>query len=136
MTNLPSQVQTEAKRILVIDDELDIRTVVEACLRLVGGYEVSLAGSGQTGLQQAQTDQPDAILLDVMLPDLDGPATLAQLQANSTTSHIPVIFLTAKVRPADQARFLAMGVRAVIEKPFDPVMLAQQVATILGWPAP
>ena len=121
------------KRILVIDDELDIRTVVQACLSLVGGFEVLLASSGRIGLQQAAIAQPDAILLDVMLPDLDGPATFAQLQANPTTRQIPVIFLTAKVRPADQERFLALGVQAVIEKPFDPVLIASQIATILSW---
>ncbi len=124
---------TSGKRILVIDDEVDIRLVVQACLTLVGGFEVILASSGQIGLQQAAIAQPDAILLDVMLPELDGPATFGQLQANPKTRHIPVIFLTAKVRPADQERFLAMGVKAVIEKPFDPVLIAKQVATILGW---
>jgi CheY-like chemotaxis protein len=126
---------SKAKQILVIDDELDIRTVIQACLELVGGYEVILASSGQAGLQLAAIAQPDAILLDVMLPDLDGPATFAQLQANPQTGQIPVIFFTAKVRPADQERFLAMGVKAVLEKPFDPVLIASQIATILQWDA-
>jgi CheY-like chemotaxis protein len=121
------------KQILVIDDELDIRTVVKACLTLVGGFVVSLASSGQEGVLKATTEQPDAILLDVMLPDMDGLTTFAKLRTEPTTRQIPVILLTAKVRPGDHRHFADLGITAVIEKPFDPVTLSSQIAHLLGW---
>ncbi len=120
-------------RILVIDDEDDIREVARASLELMGGLEVILASSSQEGLMKAETEQPDAILLDVMLPDMDGAATFKKLQGNPATAQIPVILLTAKVQSADQRRFANLGVAAVIAKPFDPVTLPDQIATVLGW---
>jgi len=122
-----------ALRILVIDDEDDIREVAQLCLEMVGGWEVLTAGSGSEGLTQAVAEQPDAILLDVMMPNMDGLATLRHLQANIVTQHIPVILLTAKVQSADQHRFAELGVTAMIVKPFNPLNLASQVAKALGW---
>jgi CheY-like chemotaxis protein len=122
-----------AHHILLIDDEIDIRMVVKATLELVGGMQVSVATSSREGLQKAELDKPDAILLDMMLPDMDGIATLKRLQENPHTQHIPVIFLTAKSRIADRQCFLLLGARAVIAKPFDPALLSQQVAASLGW---
>ncbi len=81
----------------------------------------------------AEAKQPDAILLDVMMPDMDGPATFKKLQANPSTQQIPVILLTAKVLYADQRRFSELGVNSVIAKPFEPMNLAAQVASALGW---
>ncbi len=121
------------KRILVIDDEEDIQEVVQLCLKTVGGYEVLTASSGQEGLAKAEAEQPDAILLDVMMPDLDGVATFQELQANTATRHIPVILLTAKVQAADQRRFAELGVVGMISKPFNPLNLTSQIAEILGW---
>lgn len=121
------------RRILIIDDEDDIREVAQLCLETVGGWDVITAGSGREGLVTAETEQPDAILLDVMMPEMDGPTTFQKLQANPQTSHIPVLLLTAKVQAAEQRRFAELGVTAVLVKPFDPLMLANQVAQALNW---
>ena len=122
-----------AKRILVIDDEDDIREVAQLSLEMVGGWEVLTAGSGSEGIDKAEAEQPDAILLDVMMPDMDGPTTYAKMQLKSKTQKIPVIFLTAKVQASDHRRFAALGVAGVIAKPFDPMRLAGQVAKVLSW---
>ncbi|MGB8691674.1 MAG: response regulator [Microcoleus sp.] len=122
-----------AKRILVIDDATDIREVAQISLQVVGGWEVLTASSGQEGVAKAIAEQPDAILLDVMMPDQDGPTTFKQLQANIATQHIPVILLTAKTLASDRQMFADLGVVSVIAKPFEPMYLAGQVAQILGW---
>lgn len=119
--------------ILIIDDDEDIREVARVSLELVGGWEVATAPSGAHGLTMAATLQPDAILLDVMMPDMDGPATWWALQADAATSRIPVILLTAKVATSDRAAFADLGVAAVIAKPFDPMRLTSQVQAALGW---
>ncbi len=121
------------KRILLIDDEEDIREVVQLSLEMMGGWQVITAPSGSEGVTKADLEQPDAILLDVMMPDQDGLMTFQQLQANLTTKQIPVILLTAKVQAVDQRQFAELGVSGVITKPFEPLCLADQVATILGW---
>ena len=122
-----------AKRILVIDDEDDIREVAQVSLEIVGGWEVLTACSGSEGLTRAAAEQPDAILLDVMMPDMDGPTTYQKLQGDVATQHIPVILLTAKVQAVDRRRFTDLGVAGLIAKPFDPINLPQQVAEALGW---
>jgi CheY-like chemotaxis protein len=121
------------KRVLIIDDEDDIREVAQTSLEMMGGWDVFTAGSSSEGLVKAETERPDAILLDVMLPDMDGPATFKKLQENPNTQTIPVILLTAKVQVADQRRLSSLGVAAILTKPFDPLILADQVAEILGW---
>ncbi len=121
------------KRILVIDDEDDIREVAQLSLEMVGGWEVVAASSGEDGLALALKEHPDAILLDVMMPDMDGPTTFKHLKANPDTQKIPVILLTAKVLSAEQNRFSDLGVTGIIAKPFDPMSLANQVAHALGW---
>ena len=121
------------KRILVIDDDEDIQDVARVALEVVGGWEVITASSGSEGLSLAVTEQPDAILLDVMMPDLDGIATLKQLKANPTTQPIPVILLTAKVQSSDRDRFAQLDIIAIIAKPFKTMLLADQVAEILSW---
>ena len=121
------------KKILVIDDEADIREIAQVSLESLGGWEVLTASSGQEGLAMAETSHPDAILLDVMMPDMDGPATYERLRAASSTRHVPVILLTAKVQPADQRRFASLGVGGVLSKPFDPLTLHTEVAQVLGW---
>lgn len=121
------------KRLLVIDDEEHIREVAQLSLEMVGGWEVLTAECGADGISKALSEEPDAILLDVMMPDMDGTVTFQKLQANTTTKNIPVILLTAKMQAADQRRFAELGVTAVIAKPFDPMTLAGQVADALGW---
>lgn len=121
------------RRVLIIDDEEDIREVAALSLETVAGWEVLLAGSGIAGIMRAEEQQPDAILLDVMMPGMDGPTTFRELRANPKTAQIPVILLTAKVQSADQKRFSDLGVAAVMFKPFDPLTLAGDIASALGW---
>ena len=118
------------RRVLLIDDEDDIREIAQLSLEMVAHWDVVAASSGAEGLARAATEQPDAILLDVMMPDLDGPATLGRLKADPQTRHIPVIFLTAKVQASELA---SLDVESVIPKPFDPLKLSSQVAATLGW---
>lgn len=119
----------------MVDDEDDIREVAQLSLEMVGGWEVLAASSGAEGIRRAREELPDAILLDVMMPGMDGPTTFASLRADAATSHIPVILLTAKVQSADRRRFEEMGVAGVLSKPFDPMELAGQVSAALGWTA-
>lgn len=121
------------KQILVIDDEDDIRKLTQTCLEIMGGWQVLTASSGSEGLAKAQTEQPDVILLDVMMPDMDGQTTFQQLQANPATRNIPVILLTARGRSTSETLFAELGVKGVINKPFNPLKLADQVAAALGW---
>lgn len=121
-----------AKQILIVDDEEDIRGLIQTCLEVMGGWQVLTACSGNEGLAMAQTEHPDAILLDVMMPDMDGPTTFKQLQADPVTRNIPVILLTARGRFADEGLVTKMGVKGVIAKPFNPLKLADQVAAVLG----
>lgn len=121
------------KSVLIIDDEDDIREVAQTSLEIMMGLKVILASTSQEGLLKAEMEQPDAILLDVMLPDMDGIVTFQQLQSNPATRHIPVILLTAQVRASDQQRFASLGVKAVITKPFKPTYLAEQMVRALGW---
>ena len=120
-------------RILIIDDEDDIREVAGLSLETVAGWEVILASSGAQGIARAIEHQPDAILLDVMMPVMDGPATFRELRKNPSTAHIPVMLLTAKVQSNDQRRFADLGVEAILFKPFDPLTLSTQIADVLGW---
>jgi CheY-like chemotaxis protein len=122
-----------AKRILVVDNEPYIQEVAKICLETVAGWEVLLASSGQACLSQAETAQPDAILLDVMMPDMDGLTTFQKLQENPATRAIPVILLTAKIQASDRRRYAQLGLTAAIAKPFSPLELASEVATALGW---
>ena len=119
------------KHILLVDDEDDIREVAALSLEAVGGWRVSSASDGNHGVAMARAERPDAILLDVMMPGLDGPATFARLQEDPLTRDIPVILLTAKAQGADQRRFDQLGVAGTLTKPFDPMMLTDQIAAIL-----
>lgn len=121
------------KRILVVDNEQYIQEVAKVCLETVAGWEVLLAGSGPECLRQAEAEQPDAILLDVMMPGMDGIATFQKLQENPATQAIPVILLTAKIQSSDRRRYAEIGAADAIAKPFDPLKLAGQVAAALGW---
>ena len=121
------------RKILIVDDENDIREVAAMSLETICGWSVVQARSGPEGVRLAQDQHPDAILLDVMMPDMDGPSTLQQLRSNTSTATIPVIFLTAKVQGSDRKRFAEMGVDAVLAKPFDPMLLCSQIAEALGW---
>ena len=118
------------KKLIYIEDEADIREIAQLALELVGGYEVEIYGSGQEALAKAGLFKPELILLDVMMPDMDGPTTLANLRANPEFANTPAVFMTAKVQPNEIADLQALGALAVIAKPFDPMILASQLAEI------
>ena len=120
-------------RILIIDDEADIREVTALSLETVAGWQVILAPSGAQGIRRASLEQPDAILLDVMMPDIDGPTTFQILKQNGHTAHIPVLLLTAKVQGQDRRKLDQLGAAAILSKPFDPLKLADQISEVLGW---
>ncbi|MEA5552467.1 response regulator [Anabaena cylindrica UHCC 0172] len=121
------------KCILVIDDEEVIQEVIQGCLEDIGEWEVITAGSGREGLLVAESQLPDGILLDVSMPEMDGLETLQKLQLHPVTQSIPIVLLTAKVQPADQARFSQLAVAGVIPKPFDPLILVDLVANAFHW---
>lgn len=114
--------------ILVVDDEPDIRNLLRLCLAEVGGYGVDLCASGPEALARLETARPDLVLMDVMMPGLDGPATLAALRGRGLGT--PVIFLTAKVQAPEVAALKAQGALGVIAKPFDPMTLADEVRAL------
>jgi CheY-like chemotaxis protein len=122
-----------ARKILIIDDEDDIREVAALSLQTVAGWDVIVASSGAQGVARASEQHPDAILLDVMMPGMDGPTTFRELRKNPATAGIPVLLLTAKVQGSDQRRFADLGVQAVLFKPFDPLTLSAQISSVLGW---
>jgi CheY-like chemotaxis protein len=121
------------KRILVIDDEESILMVVGLSLQLKANWEVLTASSGAEGIEIAQAEQPDAILLDARLPEMDGIAIFRQLQANPASQSIPVIFLTGKVQADAQHQLRELGAAGIIAKPFNSLNLADRLADILGW---
>ncbi len=121
------------KRVLVIDNESYIQEITKICLETVTTWQVITASSGREGIAKAETEQPDAILLDVMMPDMDGLTTFAKLHSNVLTHDIPVILLSAKIQTADRGHYSEMGIKAMIAKPFEPLDLAHQIANALNW---
>jgi CheY-like chemotaxis protein len=121
------------RRVLVVDDDELLCEVAQTALELIGGWEVSTAQSGRQAQQRALAEHPDAILLDVMMPGIDGPSTVAVLRADPATQDIPIIFLTAKMPSEDQDEWRALNLAGVIPKPFDPMTLASDMAALLGW---
>jgi CheY-like chemotaxis protein len=121
------------RRVLIVDDEDDIREVASLSLEATSDWQILTASSGREGLETAAAEKPDAILMDVMMPGMDGPTTFKQLQLNPLTARIPVVLLTAKVQGVDQRRFAGLGVAGVLFKPFDPLTLADQISQALGW---
>ncbi|PRQ07521.1 response regulator [Enhygromyxa salina] len=120
--------------ILLVDDEPDIRTIAEMSLSHVGGWKTVLASSGAQALELAVTHKPDVILLDVMMPEMDGVATFKALAAQPETRDIPVIFMTAKVQSHEKERYVGFGAAGVIPKPFDPMQLPKEIRGILDQP--
>ncbi len=120
-----------SSRILYIDDEDDIREVAEMALELDPSFVVRICGSGREGLVAAREWHPDLILLDVMMPDLDGPGVLDLLRQDPATASIPVVFITARTQAHEVARLRELGARGVLAKPFDAMALAGEVRTFL-----
>lgn len=119
-------------RILIIDDDPEIVMIASVCLQKAGDFEVVQSGTAEEGLRLAEAEAPDAILLDVLLEDSDGPTLLAGLRSQAKTRDIPVIFLTAKTAPDEVKGLIALGARGVIGKPFDPLRLAPEIRRLLG----
>jgi len=120
----------ELKRILYVEDESDIRTVTAMALEAVGGYTVISCGSGKEALAALPGANADLILLDVMMPGMDGLATLSALRGLPQTAGIPVIFMTAKVQASEIQHYMGLGATDVIAKPFDPMTLSARIGEI------
>lgn len=117
-------------RVLLVEDEQDIQMVTRMALESVGGFTVQVCGSGGEAIQTAATFAPDLILLDVMMPGMDGPTTLKALRKISQIATTPVIFMTAKVQSSEVAQYKALGALDVIAKPFDPMTLSAAINEI------
>ena len=116
--------------ILYVEDEADIRTVAQLALETVGGFTLTVCSSGEEAVQVGPSSRPDLILLDVMMPGMDGPTTLAALRKDPALADTPVMFMTAKVQPSEIQQYRDLGALDVIAKPFDPMTLADQVRGI------
>lgn len=128
MTMIP-----KLQRILYVEDQLDIQMVATMAMVNYGGFDVKACSSGAEAIEAAATYKPDLFLLDVMMPGMDGPATLKHLQAMPETAQTPAIFFTARTEPADIAKYLAAGAIDLIPKPFDPMTLAGTIRAIWAW---
>jgi two-component system OmpR family response regulator len=117
-------------RILYVDDEPDIREVARIALEVVGGFQVEVCESGETALARAPGFAPDLILLDVMMPGMDGPETLRALRGIAALAEVPVVFFTAKAQRSEIAELLALGAIDVLGKPFDPMTIGQALTEI------
>lgn len=118
-------------KILIIEDDEDIRRIAAVSLSKLGGMNVLEAQSGPEGITKARTEIPDVILLDVMMPLIDGPATLQSLKNDPITASIPVIFITAKVMQEEVSRLKGLGAAGVLLKPFDPLKLPSEVSALV-----
>lgn len=122
-----------SRRLLLVDDEDAIREIAKLSLERVGNWTVSAVSSGQAAIERVEIEPSfDAVLLDVMMPGLDGPSTLRALYEGSLSAAVPTVFLTAKLQPADRECLRQLGAAGVIAKPFDPIALPEQLDRILG----
>jgi CheY-like chemotaxis protein len=122
-----------SRRVLLVDDDDSIREIAQLSLERVGDWEVVAVASGQEAVEAALARGPfSLVLLDVMMPGLDGPTTMARLRQGPLPAEVPVVFLTAKLQPADRERLRKLGAAGVIAKPFDPMALAAELDEILG----
>ncbi|MCK5445502.1 MAG: response regulator [Rhodospirillaceae bacterium] len=117
-------------KILYVEDDHDIQVVAQMALETVAGFTVSICSSGEDALEKAEAFSPDLILLDVMMPGMDGPTTLSRLREIDALATVPAVFMTAKVMPSDVERYKELGAADVISKPFDPMTLGEQVKKI------
>ncbi len=119
------------RKVLLAEDEEDIRKVAQISLQFRGGWEVALANNGEECLAKAASDPPDVILLDCMMPKLDGYETCRRLKLDPSLRHIPVIFLTAKAQETEVKKGLSLGAVGYLIKPFNPMSLAAEISQIL-----
>jgi len=120
----------ELKKILYVEDEPDIQEIAFEAMTALGGFEITACSDGKSAIEAAEKFIPDLILLDVMMPGLDGPGTLQELRKIKNTENVPVIFMTAKVQSHEIAEYKKMGALDVIKKPFDPMKLADNIKEI------
>lgn len=120
----------ELSRILYVEDDPDIQAIAMMVLETIHGFVMEACSSGAEALQKAVAFKPDLILLDVMMPGMDGPETLKHLRVFPEMVAVPVVFMTAKVQPQEVQGYLNLGALGVIAKPFDPMTLAQQLVSI------
>lgn len=118
------------KRIACVEDDPDIRAIIDLALGDLGGLDVTLFVNGLMALEGLEAAKPDLIVLDVMMPNMDGLETLARLREHSALQAVPAIFMTAKAQPSEIERFYAAGAIGVITKPFDPVSLADEIRSL------
>lgn len=121
------------KRVLIIDDEPAIRMIVEISIKAIAGWRVLLAASGQEGIATAEAEQPDAILVDLMMPGMDGITTVQKIQAKAALLSIPIILFTAKSQIGEQEQFASVRIAGVIMKPFKAAELVQEIRSLLNW---
>jgi CheY-like chemotaxis protein len=121
--------------VLVVDDDDDVRVITQMSLEAVAGWRVRAARGGAEALDLLREERPDAVLLDVMMPGMDGPATFRAMQADPDLRDVPVVLLTAKLHVGREQPWDGLAVAGVIAKPFDPMSLAAQVAALVGWNA-
>lgn len=122
--------ESQLQRILYVEDEPDIQAVAQIALENVGGFTIKICQHGQQALAEAAAFKPDLLLLDVMMPDMDGPTTLIELHKQPELANVPAIFMTAKVQPQEVAQLRTLGAVDVITKPFDPMTLSDQIRKI------
>ncbi|QGN59060.1 response regulator [Nostocoides sp. HKS02] len=133
MTGTANAEGSVVRRILVVDDDELILEVAQMSLEMVGGWTVTTAADGREGLERARADLPDAIVMDVMMPGMDGPTAALALRADPATAGIPIVLLTAKVQAAERAAMAVLPVAGVLTKPFDPMQLPAELSALLGW---
>lgn len=121
------------RTVLLVDDDADIRFIAEIALARVGGFAVRLAGSAMEARQELEVVRPDALLLDVTMPEVDGPTFFSQLRAEPRWDTMPVVFLTARTSIEEVHHYLSLGAVGVLAKPFDPMTLAHRLREILDW---
>jgi CheY-like chemotaxis protein len=121
---------TGLRRILVVEDDPDVQEVTELTLCDVGGFEVRIVATADEALRVVASYRPDLVLMDVMLPGMDGLGALARLKARPETAAVPVVLMTARAQPHEVARYRELGCADVIAKPFDPATLSDQLRTI------
>jgi CheY-like chemotaxis protein len=122
--------KTSLNRILLVEDEPDIRLVTELSLRMLGGFTVESCATGMEALDRIEDWGPDLVLLDVMMPSMDGPSVLAELRRRPATREMPVVFMTARIQPNEVTRYKELGATAVVGKPFDPLTLPARLQAI------
>lgn len=121
---------TDLRRVLHVEDDESISAIARIALESIGGLEVLSCTSGRAAIERAASFAPDMLLIDVMMPDMDGPATLAALAGVIDLAGVPVVFMTARTQPVDHQSYIALGATAVIVKPFDPITLAGKLESI------